>query len=190
MKTYQKTITKNKLEINYDSNSESPRAWSNFGFFTVVSSKYNSPDDNYVEVVKNTGEVAESLEHHIELIKKEINNVLLIVPVTMYEHTGVAFSLGVKHGFDYSHNGFYIVTKESYGEIMGDTPFDEEKVLDYIKGEIETFNKWLNGEVYSFDLYDENGEIEASCGGFYDVDDIKEHLPEGWANEEMSNYII
>jgi hypothetical protein len=48
----------------------------------------------------------------------------------------------------------------------------------------------MNSEVYRFVLYDEKGEIEDSCGGFYDIEDIKEHLPEDWKDEEMSNYSV
>jgi hypothetical protein len=58
-----------------------------------------------------------------------------------------------------------------------------------IKSELETYTKWANGEVYGFTLYDDKGELEDSCYGFYDIDDIKEHLPAEWKDEDLTAYI-
>lgn len=194
MKTYQEVVEKPRLEITYDSDVDSPRTWSNLGKFIVISSRYNSPDDDetFISIVKETSQYATSQENHIELIKKEIEDlgdkVLYITPVCRYEHSGVSYSIGTKHGFDYSNNGFYIVTEETLKGICEPLSSDEEYEKQ-ISSEIETYNQWVNGEVYAFTLYDENGEHEDSCCGFYAIEDIKEHLPEEFKDEDLEQYL-
>jgi hypothetical protein len=194
MKTYQKTTitTEPRLKIYHEDYSESPREWSNLGYFITVDRNYNSPDNmpTLISIVKETGEEAENQAEHMELIKKEFeamgsDKIVKIYPVSKYEHSGVAYQLGTSHGFDYSNNGFYIITKQSQKEI-GTKTKDFEKV---IKDEINTFNKWLNGYVYGFTLYDKDGELEDSCGGFYDLEDIKEYLPKDYKDENLSDYL-
>jgi len=193
MKTYKKTVEEPLLEIKYDEGGESPREWSNLGYFITVDSDYISPDknDELQRIIKETGEEANSQEEHIEMITERYQeetgyHIEAIYPITKYEHSGVSYSLGAKHGFDYSNNGFYIVTTESQKEV-GTKEKDFEKV---IKEELEVYNKWCNGEIYRFVLYDSKGEWIDSCGGFFDIEDIREHLPEEWKDEDLSEYLI
>ena len=69
---------------------------------------------------------------------------------------------------------------------LGVEPEDFEKV---IKQEIAVYNKYVNGEVYRFTLYNEAGEIEDSCCGFYNIEDIRDHLPEDWKDEDLDEYL-
>jgi hypothetical protein len=164
----------------------------NLGYFITKDSNYRSPDkEPHMEsIVAEMGDIANSQEEHMELIEKTLNDegekVLAIYPVVKYEHSGVVYRLGTAKGFDYSNDGFYIITEKSQKETGVDRK-DFEKV---IQEEIKIYNKYVNGEVYRFELYDEQGEQIDSCGGFYDIEDIKEHLPEDWKDEEMSNYFV
>ena len=192
MKTIEKTVEAPKLEIRYDQDGQTPREWSNLGYFITVDRNYHSPDDHdtLVSIVRETGQEATSLDDHIKLIKKEVEDqvqekVVAIYPIVKYEHSGVAYSLGERHGFDYSNNGFYIITKETQ-EDTGVKKKDFEKI---IKEELDVYNKWANGECYMFTLYDDNGEHEDSCCGFYDIESIREHLPEEWKDEDLSDYL-
>jgi hypothetical protein len=194
MKTYQKTESAPRLIILHDESPESPRTWDNLGYFIGVDRRYNSPDQNETleSIVKNSGEVAESLDEHkaliINAIKEQLDeNVIYISPVTKYEHGGVSYSLGTAHGFDNSNNGFYIVTDKSLAR-QG-TPNETVTIERIIKAELETYNAYANGEVYGFKLFDEKGDEIDSCWGFYDLDDIKEHLPDEWKDENMRDYL-
>lgn len=172
---------------------DSPRNWDNLGYFVTVDRNYDSPDKNETlqAIVKNSGNVANNQKEHMALIafaiKKQMDEkVLIIYPVTKYEHGGVSYSLGVKNGFDYSNNGFYIVTDKT-AKVLGTPKKSFEKVIER---EISAYNKYANGEIYSFVLYDENGEMEDSCGGFYDLDDIRDVLPEDWSEQDAKgNYV-
>jgi len=194
MKTYKKTIEKTCLEIQYDEDCESPREWSNLGYFITVDSRYNSPDKNkeLEDIIKETGEEATSQENHMEMIKTDYewenseNKVIAIYPISKYEHSGISYSLGTAHGFDYSNNGFYIITTETQKE-MGTKKKDFERV---IQSELDLYNKWCNGEVYGYTLYDDKGGIEDSCWGFYDLEHIREELPEEYKEEDLQDYLI
>lgn len=189
MKTYTKQVTKPKLEIRYDLDPFNPREDSNLGYFITVDRDYHSPDRNETleRIVAETGEQARSQEDHIKMIKEEFEEkVLEIYPVVKYEHGSVVYRLGEKHGFDYSNNGFYIVTEESAKE-LGTPKSSFEKV---IKEELAMYTSYANGEVYYFTLYNDKGEVEDSCGGFYSIDEIKDHLSSEWEDEDLNDYII
>jgi hypothetical protein len=194
MKTYTKTsiTTEPRLVVYIDDMTESPRSWTNLGWFITVDSRYQSPDKNEVleNIVKETGQLATSQEEHIKMIKKEFESdtnakVVAIYPVMKYEHGYIAYNLGTAHGFDYSNNGFYIITEKTQKEV-GTAKKD---FIEVIEGELKVYNQFVNGEVYGFRLYDEQGELIDSCGGFYDIDDIKEYLPREWKDEDINQYI-
>lgn len=194
MKTYTKntTTTEPLLKIWWDDNCN-PRDWDNLGYFITKSRRYYSPDRNelLLQILDETELESVSQEDHIKRLKEEIKKqygetVEYIVPVTMYEHSGVSYSLGDREGFDFSKCGFYIVTKESRKK-LGTPKKSFEKVIEQ---EIKDYNKYIQGEVYGFTLYDSEGSEIDSCGGFFEVEDIKEHLPKEWAKEDLTEYII
>jgi len=195
MKTYTRTIeeTKPKLVIEYDDNATSPREDTCLGYFISIDRNYNSPDNNeeLISIVRATGNEANNQAEHMELIKNHViedmgEKVIAIYPIVKYEHGGVSYSLGTVHNFDYSNNGFYIITDKTK-KIIGT---DEKDFLKVIKSELDLYNKYANGEVYQFCLYDDKGEIEDSCSGYYDIEDIRESLPEEWKDEKLSDYLI
>ena len=181
------------MTIQYDSDSESPRLWDNLGLFLTKESNYYSPDgkeNQLYDIMIEAREEADSSEDHMELIKREAKNqgikVLHIVPVNRYEHGNVIYRQGIGGGFDCSNCGFYIITEESQKNV-GTKKTDWSKSID---SELETYTKWVNGDVYSFVLLDENGEDVDSCCGFYDIEDIREYLPEEYKEEDLNEYII
>jgi hypothetical protein len=196
MQTYKKTIDMPRLEIRYDSDTDSPRAWSNLGYFITVERNYQCPDNHEAlqSIVRVTGEEADSAEDHVERIKNAIEEemsekVAYIFPVYRYEHGNVAYRRGSASGFDYSNCGFYIVTDKNLKDWDGDNVPNAEKVEKIIDAELETYTQYANGEVYGFILYDDNGDEEDSCWGFYSIEDIRDHLGDEWKDEDLEKYI-
>ena len=197
MQTVKKTVEVPRLKIQHDDDTESPRSWSNIGYFVTCDGRHYSPDRNATieAIMRDTGEEATSQVEHMKLIGKEIKaqlgeKVLAIYPVVKHEHGSIAYSLGTTHGFDYSNNGFYIVTDktaEEYGHVA--SPKKKKEFESVIKSEIETYNTWVNGYCYRFELYDSKGNIEDSCGGFFDIEDIREYLPDTFRKEKLEDYI-
>lgn len=194
-KTYTQTTVSEqpRLTIQHDEWPISPREDSNLGLFITVDSDHYSPDHNETaeRIIKDTGDDARDAEHHMELITKMIHEetderVVAIYPVCKYEHGGIVYRLGTSHGFDYSNNGFYIVTEAGQKELGADKKNFEE----IIKQELGMYTDYINGEVYAFNLCDEHGAHIDSCSGFYNIEDIKEYLPKEWQNEDMQDYLI
>jgi len=193
MKTYTRTIeeTKPKLVIEHNDNAISPRNNTCLGYFISIDRNYNSPDNNkeLISIVRVTRNEANSQAEHIELIKNHIveymgEKVLAIYPIVKHKHGGVFYSLGTVHNFDYYNNGFYIITNKTQKEIGTDKK-DFKKV---IKSELDLYNKYVKGECYQFCLYDDNGEVVDICSGYYNIEDIRESLPEEWSKENLQDY--
>lgn len=197
MKTFKKTVVSEEpmLTIERDHEVQSPRELDNIGYFITIDKDHRSPDKNeeLETIIKETGDLANNLEQHMDMIERRINEefliekVLGIYPVIKYEHSGVAYHLGTAHGYDYSNNGFYIVTEESI-EKTGVT--EHKNVRDIIESELEAYNKFINGEVYQFTRYNKSGFMVSDGCGFYSLEDIRAVLPEGYKDEDLTEYII
>lgn len=198
MKTYTKTVTlrQPRLVIMHEDSPESPREWSTLGAFLTKDRNYYSPDGRKYpelqEIMERTGEEATSQDDHITRMKTAIaeetsHEVLAIYPVVKYEHGALVYRLGTEKGFDYSNNGFYIVLKKNSDELG--TPDGEEAQKHLIADELKTYTQYANGEVFCYKLYDENGELEDSCGGFYSLEEIQDALGEEWKDEKIAEYV-
>lgn len=98
-------------------------------------------------------------------------NVAIIRPLFMYDHSGVTISTSpFDCRWDSGQIGFVLVTKEQARENFGVKRISKkkleriEKILD---AEVETYDQELRGDVYGFVIYDENDEELDRCGGFY-----------------------
>ena len=200
MKTYIKTITEEHplLVIEHEEASMSPREDTNIGLFLTKEINYISPDGTDHElhrIMIEAGAYARNCTDHMNKIRKQAEEeisekILLIVPVSKHEHGGVVYKRGEYQGFDYGVSGCYIVTDKTWAECFGDEPFNEQKALEFIDEEIRIYNQYMNGEMYQFKLYNTKGYIVDRCGGFYDIEDIREHLPDDWLKEDLNDYLI
>lgn len=197
MKTYKETIKIPRLVIKYDEDAETPRNWdSNLGYFYTKDDQTQSSDGSDTEIYQimiETGDEAESQADHIKLMTKRINKetgekVVKIYPIVKHEHGNIYYHLGTAHGFDDSNNGFYIITDKSL-KASGYVKKTNKAFREGIEMELNSFNDWLNGNIYSFMLYDKDGEAKDSCGGFYDIEEIRQYLPKDWKNEDLNKYV-
>ena len=189
MKTYKATIERPKLVIDYDYDVDSPRNWSNLSIL-VIRNGLGDNDEYLNRELENSQHKVGCAEDHLELMKEIVeehlgSKVIYADFISKYEHSGVRYFIGQSSGWDYSNIGFVFVTEDSLKKIG----CAEEDVKKIVKQEIETFSQWANGEVYHFTLYDDEGNVEDSCGGFYDLEEIREHLPEEWQEEDLTKYI-
>jgi len=102
----------------------------------------------------------------------------IIRRVSMYEHGGIALKLGAPTcPWDSGYSGFMIVTKEDLREEFGIKRITKqyiEKAYNIMKGELETYDDYLNGNVYGYTI--DGNDWEDSCGGFYGYDHEKSEL--------------
>lgn len=139
--------------------------------------------------------VASDMADKLDLCEKisllEDTGEIVILPISMYEHSEISLWLGSKWGhpdaqWDCSSIGFAYVEKATAEKEMPQRKLTDEQRNDWKKwayammeGEMETYNKYVSGEVYGYMIEDEEGE-EASnfhlcgCWGYYDKDCLLE----------------
>ena len=189
MKTYKETIERPKLVIEYDDSAKSPRDWSNLSILVIrdgegYSNKYLTKQLEQTQYEANNA--GEHKQLMIEVIEDHFGSKVIYSDfISKYEHSGVSYFVGQSSGWDYSNIGFVFVTEDSFKEIG----CAKEDIENIVKNEIELFSQWANGEVLQYILYDDEGGVEDSCGGFYDIEEIREHLPDEWREEDLSKYI-
>lgn len=148
------------VKIYYDDCAESPRtAYDNM--WHLVSNNRN--------ISCNEGDL--SLKEVMENRKELERQGYIFRPVYMYQHSGIALSLAPFSCPWDSGLGFvaYIHKDELRKEYNTKrvTKAVMEKAMNVLKGEVETYGYYLNGETYGVEITDAEGNEEDSCWGFY-----------------------
>ncbi len=155
-----------KIEIHYDDDGDSPRNWDNICIFHVVHRKYSFGDVNHKDI--------ESLN---AAIREAHQNKDIVLPLYMYDHSGITISLTPFHcRWDSGQVGVVIVPREKMIREFGKkvfTPKLKAKALEVAKGEVETMDKYVTGQVYGFKLF-------GTMQGDLDDDDCREKLESCW----------
>lgn len=153
------------LEIYQDEPHESPREWDNLGTMICFHGRYNLGDKHDYSHHDYSGwaEMQEAIEKN--------ENVAVILPLYLYDHSGITISTSpFSCNWDSGQIGFIFVSKEklrkewNFKRITKDLI---EKAERQLLSEVETYDQYLTGDVYGFKLFDENGNEEDSCWGFY-----------------------
>ena len=163
-----------------DCDFDTPRDWDNLGKMICWHNRYNLGDvkllENYSESkeckLKNLTEYCNGWEEVEEVLRKEFGAVV-ILPLFLYDHSGISmrtFSHGQHAGWDGGYVGFIYATKadilKEYS-VKRITKAIKTKVEKILTSEVETYSQYLEGDVYFYNVEDENGEVVESCGGFY-----------------------
>lgn len=199
--TYTKSIITQEpcLSIYHDTFADSPRdrrMYEPLGTFITNEKNYRSPDGTESiewHAMNDTASEATSTENHAELIEKYLqdNNIKVycVYPVCRYEHGNVIYRLSNgEKGFDISNSGFYIVTDDNIVK-YGNGKMTTKEVISIVKRELQEYTDYVNGEVYSFELLDELGELQESGGNIYDLDELKSMLPDAYKNTNLYDLI-
>jgi len=161
------------IEILPDMNPESPREWDNICEFHCGHRRYNLGDFHYTESTR---------EDFNEMYRKAKRQNDIILPLYMYEHSGIALSiqsfyrrLPQGHAeFDSCQVGYVIIRREKVLEEWGKkriTKQFREKLIRIAESEIQTYNQYLRGDIYGYNVIDEDGNETDSCWGYYGTED-------------------
>ena len=176
--------TEHRLRMIHDDSPESPREWDNLGTMYCEHRRYRLGDDKAEDIrveCERTGDIF--------LPKKGYT----ILPLYLYDHGGITMSTGAfSCPWDSGQVGYIYVSDERVRKEYGwknITKKRREQIRNYLRGEVETYDQYLTGDVYGFEyqevlVYPDGREEvidEDSCWGFYGDDPatngIADHLP-------------
>jgi hypothetical protein len=178
-----------RLKVYREQHPVSPRSWDNYGVMMCQHKRYNLGDKE-----------PENKERHsswndVRQEIKENHDVEMIMPLYLYDHSGISISNEpFGNRWDSGQVGFIYVTKSRLDELgLDEEKRTEEQLRKILEGEVETYNQYLNDQVWRY-VYEEKetGEdgttewIEKdSCGGFFG--DYREGIFE-YAGENQEEY--
>ena len=110
----------------------------------------------------------DSFQAFIKANEKDI----VVLPLYLYDHSGITISTTPFNcQWDSGQVGFIYATREQilkeYG-VKRITPKIRRKVEKLLITEVDTYDKYLTGGVYGFQIL-KGGDIEDSCWSFYDT---------------------
>jgi hypothetical protein len=176
-----KEIGEYTVMVDYENCSESPREWDNLGKMVCFHKRYSLGDKHNYN--PNDYESFEELKK--DILKNE--KVGVILPLYLYDHSGISISTSsFSCPWDSGQIGFIYTTREEIlknfsGKIL--TQKLKTSVEQILEKEVETYTKYIEGEVYSFEVLKDDERIEY-CGGYYDSDEC---MKEG---VDTVNYMI
>lgn len=155
--------------IYQDPHPPSPAEWDNLGEIAYLSKSR--------EVL---GTKAVSVEQMDEIGRKVRDGEYIGIPVWAYVHSGATIQAAWENPFscpwDSGRSGWVYTTREKVLKEYGRKRMSPElraKVHEILRGEVETFDQYLQGDVYGYEIVDtRDAEVIESCWGVYGHDDV------------------
>ncbi len=157
------------------------------GDMEVVAKRLRPVSDNYSEPIDLLYELAglhredcqdeEGNDYTYEELQRSIEaQGHIISPLYLYDHSGITISMG---GFscpwDSGQVGWVYMTHDT---IQENWDGDKEKAWKCMKGEVETYDQFLTGDVWGYEVLDSEGDTIHSCSGYYGEEGAKDALQE------------
>jgi hypothetical protein len=176
---------KTTVTIIYDESPQNPRkGWDcNIGTIVAWHSRYNLSDE---ENISDADELFYSLARMVDRTideedEKKIARIVqknyVILPVYMFDHSGIALSVTpFSCSWDSGQVGFIYTEKKSAMEALGIQEWStgaRRRIEEELKSEVDIFSSYVSGDVYGFIIMESGDEVE-SCYGFYG-DDMAEN---------------
>lgn len=149
-------------EIIIEQDDENPRDYETLGRLFLQHRRYSFPE----EITR---------EDLVSTLENDAPG-MVVLPVYGYDHSGFSLSTKIEpYWFHYNWDGGqlgYIVAlpseiKKHYGCEDASDPEIQKQVIAALTAEVAHYNAYLNGSVFSYYIYDDNGDLVDSCGGYY-----------------------
>ena len=165
--TETKTYRGYTIKVEQDETPTNPRTeWDNLGTMACFHNRYTLGDRGH-------GYDSSDYDGWDELeqaILKD-NPEAVILPIYLYDHSGITINTtGFSCPWDSGQIGFIFVSLYEARKEMGwkvITKERREQLEKYLRGEVETYDHFLTGNVYGFEVTAPDGEEIHSCWGFY-----------------------
>ena len=151
------------IDVHQDDNPESPREWDNLGIMVCFHNHYDLGDKHNLDI-----------EELLEIVKR---NDIIALPLYLYDHSGIWMSTNRNYPFncpwDSGQVGYIYVDKATIRKEYGCqriTKAIRNKAINVLVSEVETYSKYISGEVYGYTIDNPEGNPLDGCWGFYDTD--------------------
>lgn len=157
-----------KLRIERDEDASNPRDDDNIGTMVCFHRRYQLGDKNqpYKQSDFNSWD---ELKFAIETDNPGTTTIL---PLYLYDHSGLAISTGefLDH-WDSGQVGWIYASQL----VMDNESIKLENREKILEGEVSNYNEYLRGNIYGYVITDaETGDFIDSVGGFYGEDEAKQ----------------
>jgi len=165
-----------EIGIFNDSDPMNPRKeYDNLGTMVCWHGRYNLGDeqrnDSAFDWMQEILEVEEeTVDRWLEMdlvpserLEAMMEKKFIILPLYLYDHSGITMKTSAfSCGWDSGRVGFiYMLMKDARKNWKGTAEEVKAKALDYLRGEVKTYDMYLTGNVYGYDTGND------SCWGFY-----------------------
>ena len=205
MKNYVNEAEKLFVQVESDDWAENPREWSNLWTILTWTNRYQSIDsnqfrdleefllDNLTEKqLRNLYKGNPSTKEFFERIQKRFYDLgYLVEPISKFEHGQVVFSAGVSQGWDSGVVGLAMVNIDDIKKEYETTVLSKglkEKIHAILDDELNTYNLWANGYVYTVALIDFDGNVVDSLAGMIGYENEKDMVKEFVDNYTEYNF--
>jgi hypothetical protein len=177
------------IKVTQDDYPGNPREWDNVGKMVCWHRRYilgdeqptRSPEEYLADLMagreyKLHGKwVPEDIDR--KHVQSYINKHFFILPLYLYDHSGISMSAAPFNcPWDSGQVGFIYAERncDEYPDLRAG-----------LLAEVKTYNQYLTGDIFNYDIEDEDGNVVDSCCGFYGFDDCKQAATE--AAESIAN---
>jgi hypothetical protein len=160
------------LKIYPDDDPLDPRVdYDNLGHMVCFHRRYKLGDDTNLNSEEFNG--WDDLEKYLE----EEYGAIIIIPLYLYDHSGLRMSVGdFMDRWDSGRVGFIYATFNDIQKEFGDTmPEAMSKARECLIQEVKTYDAYLSGDFVYYIIEDKDGEVIDSCGGFTELKDILDY---------------
>lgn len=169
------------VTIHRDTDPQNPREDCNTGTMVMFHKRYSLGDTDHGF---RSSDYHSWDELEADILRQNPNAIIL--PVFMYDHSGLAFSTSpFSCQWDSGQVGFIFASLESVRDALGVkrvTRKLREQVEGHLKSELKTYDSFISGDYYGYTVEDADGEEIESCWGFCGSDPIEngmlDHLGE------------
>jgi predicted transcriptional regulator len=162
------------IKIYQDEFPSNPREEDNLGTMICFHSRYNIGDEHRLSV-----EEAKQIEEEAKQI--EARKDVISLPIFLYDHSVQSISTSSFIGraqyaeWDSGRVGFIYVEKakvRAEWKVKRISPKLHKKIVEILTAEVKTYDSYMRGECYGYEISDENDETVDNCGGYIgDYDD-------------------
>ena len=150
------------INVGYSECDESPLEWDMLGTIYSNHRQYDPCNHKMDEII----EFDDEGNWHVQ-------DDYIYIKISAYIHSGIVLKpidadSTCPQGWDCGLFGLMVVSKDKVIKEYGSLSQNNiDRAISCLKGEVETWSQYLNGEVYCYSVDNPEGEFVDSCSGFY-----------------------